>query len=218
MQLLVAWAFSRVAYGVFAESEIKMAPNPRAIQIRMRLIGVMLFPIALYSFVCLLTYSANDYPNSSLRPDQTFNLGGQAGAQFAYALVTFFGYCAYGVPITIALLAWNRFTNRSLGSFLVIPGIGLCFICSTAMTVSLVAAIPEARRFAFGGGAGAWLAQNLAGVVGTQAALWVSCVVLLGMPLFLLVWVARRHARRRALARLTDNLYGATPPPRSSLS
>lgn len=195
-----------------------MTPNPRAIQIRMRLIGVMLFPIALYSFVCLLTYSVNDYPNSSLRPDQTFNFGGQTGAQFAYALVTFFGYCAYGVPITIAFLAWNRFTNRSMGSFLLIPGVGLCFICSTAMTISLFAAIPESRRFEIGGGAGAWLAQNLAGVVGTQAALWVSCAVLLGLTVFLLVWVAQRHARRRAKARLADTLYGAPSVPHSSIS
>lgn len=175
-----------------------MAVNPRALQIRMRLIGVMLFPIALYCFVCLLTYSVNDYPNSSLRPEQTFNFGGQTGAQVAYALLTFFGYCAYCVPITIVCLAWNRYTNRSAGSFLIIPGVGLCFMCSAAMTVSLVTAIPETRRFEFGGGAGAWLAQLLVGIVGTQAALVVSCVVFLALILFLVAWIAGRHARRRA--------------------
>lgn len=194
-----------------------MTPNHRAIQLRMRLIGALLLPVALFLLVCLLTYSRNDYPNSSLRPEQAFNIGGRGGALIAFDLMVLLGYCAYALPVIIGLLAWNRFKNLSLRLIPVILGAGLSLTLAGAATLSLITQIPENRRFEFAGATGLWLAQNMSGVFGTRTALLVSVTVFAGLILFTLAWMFKYRAQQRAASRTADRSDYNTPSmPRSA--
>ena len=59
----------------------------RAIERRMLVIGILLIPISLYTFVSLLTYTESDFPNSSKISDTVINLGGLEGARIALSLI-----------------------------------------------------------------------------------------------------------------------------------
>ncbi|MBM3264827.1 MAG: DNA translocase FtsK 4TM domain-containing protein [candidate division Zixibacteria bacterium] len=182
-----------------------MRPNHRAIQQRMRLIGVLLTPIPVFLFICLLTYSGNDYPNSSLRPEEALNLGGDYGAWIAYALRVFLGYGAFALPVLLGLLAWNRLTGASARSLFLIPVAGLGLILSGATLFCLIGQIPESGRFAFGGVTGLWLAQNLSGVFGTQGAFFVCGAFFLGVVFYSIIRTVRTRALLRAAAKKSDD-------------
>jgi DNA segregation ATPase FtsK/SpoIIIE-like protein len=185
----------------------------------MRLIGMLLIPVAFFVLISLATYSVNDYPNASRRPEEALNIGGRAGALVAFTLFVLLGYCAYGIPLLIGLFAWNRLKNQNPRLLPVILGVGLGFIAAGAMTVSLVSAIPESRRFEFGGALGIWLGRHAAGILGVQGALAASTALLLLMVVLSIAGIRRYRARQRIAARMRkdrSNLYDTAPMSRSS--
>ena len=83
----------------------------RAIEQRNRILGLLLMPVAFFVLASLVTYSPNDYPNSSVRPDQVLNAGGQLGAITSSSLFLVCGYSAFIVPLIFIFWGWNRWTN-----------------------------------------------------------------------------------------------------------
>jgi DNA segregation ATPase FtsK/SpoIIIE, S-DNA-T family len=77
---------------------------------------VLLFPLALYVLLSLLTYAPTD-PSWSHAADggAIRNLGGRVGAYLSDLLLYLFGYPAFLLPILLALAAWQllRSTNES---------------------------------------------------------------------------------------------------------
>lgn len=178
----------------------------KAIELRMRVIGILLFPVAFFVLVSLVTHSVNDYPNASLGPDEVLNMGGRLGALVAFLLFIVFGYGAYGIPCLIALLGWNRLNNHDLRILLITICAGMCIIIAGATTVSLITSLSESTRFAVGGALGLRLGQWMSDVLGARVALITGVSALCSFLLFTVLWSLRRlQPRRRASSRINDN-------------
>lgn len=186
--------------------------NYRAIEQRNRAVGFLLMPVAFFVVVSLATCSVNDYPNSSLGPDEVLNAGGYTGAVMAYILFVVFGYGAYGIPVIIGFWGWNRLYNgppRLLISSLLV-GSGL--IMAGATTVSLVTSLPADTRFAYGGALGLHLGQRVTQLVGTDGAFFVSAAFFAGMAVLVVFWgIRRRAAKHRTSSRVYENTTPVSP-------
>ena len=78
--------------------------------------ALLLFPIALYVLVCLLTHNRDDPSWSHSGPDLgVHNWGGVVGAYLSDALLWFFGLMAYAFPLLLAALALNVLRERARG-------------------------------------------------------------------------------------------------------
>ena len=78
--------------------------------------ALLLFPIALYVLVCLLTHNRDDPSWSHSGPDLGVrNWGGVVGAYLSDALLWFFGLMAYAFPLLLAALALNVLRERARG-------------------------------------------------------------------------------------------------------
>lgn len=191
----------------------------RAIEYRNRILGLLFLLLALLVIVSLVTYSADDYPNSSLEPNAVLNAGGRVGAVLGSVLFLVFGYHAYGIPVLLILYGWNRLRNGRVWVLLYSVSIGISVMAAGVTTASLVEAFPAEQRFQFGGAVGLRLAQLMMEYVGPTLALPISAAVLV-LLVFLLVGLSLR--RRVSSQRTTRSLAGqdgqdegGLPPPES---
>jgi len=76
--------------------------------------GVLLIGLGIFLLISLVSYSAQDYPNSSRPPAQGLNWGGRVGAYVAYGAAMGIGYAAYILPILSLLWGWNRLRYRPM--------------------------------------------------------------------------------------------------------
>lgn len=191
----------------------------KAIELRMRVIGILLFPVAFFVLVSLVTYSINDYPNSSLRSDEVLNMGGHFGALVAFLLFLIFGYGAYGIPFLIVFFGWNRLNNHGLRTLLIMVGAGLGIIIAGATTASLITSFSETTRFEFSGALGLRLGQWMSEILGVNAALLTGVVTLCILIFFSGLWTLHQlHPRRRPSSQIHDDGYATSPDPGSSAS
>ena len=90
--------------------KVKSAPTSRApdeaMQRRLREVAfLLLLPLVIYLFACLLSYSPQDPGWSHAgTPDKVHNFGGSIGAWIADLSFYFFGYLAYTFPILLVAL------------------------------------------------------------------------------------------------------------------
>ena len=79
--------------------------------------ALILFPVALYVLVCLLSHNREDPSWSHSGPDLgVHNWGGVIGAYLSDALLWFFGLMAYAFPILLAALAFNVLREQARGA------------------------------------------------------------------------------------------------------
>ena len=99
--------------------------------IRRRLIGFLMFPIALFPFLALISYNWRDIPTLQIPPEEpTSNLFGATGCWFSYFGYQIVGLAVWTVPLLcifvgILLIVGKpfRFGRRALGVFLMIISI-----------------------------------------------------------------------------------------------
>ena len=174
-------------------------PFSRAIERRTHTIGLLLAPVAVFVLLSLATHSEDDYPNSSLGPEEAANRGGRSGALVSYGVMLSLGYGGYVVPILIGLLAWNRIRNRRLSMALEQSGWLLALTTTGIATASLIPIFPEYLRFKIGGVLGFYLGRQMAGVLGVDLALAAGGFVFLSI-LGVMAYRIRRRAARRTTA------------------
>lgn len=171
-------------------------PFSRAIERRVHAIGLLLVPVAAFVLLSLVTHSENDFPNSSLGPEEVANRGGRPGALVSYGVMLALGYGGYVVPILIGLIAWNRIRGRRLRTVLA-QSVWLLLLTTTGIaTASLIPIFPEYLRFRIGGVLGFYLGRQMAGVLGVDLALAVGGLVFLAILGFM-AYLSRRRAARR---------------------
>lgn len=79
-----------------------------------RAIGVILLALGIFLAVSLLSYSPQDYPNSSNSPNDSTNWAGYTGAYFAFGAFFGIGYAAYLLPVLALVWGWNRLCQNSI--------------------------------------------------------------------------------------------------------
>ena len=174
-------------------------PFSRAIERRMHAIGLLLVPVAAFVLLSLVTHSENDYPNSSLGPEEVANRGGRPGALVSYGVMLALGYGGYVVPILIGLLAWNRIRGQRPRTVLAQSGWLLVLTTTGIATASLIPIFPEYLRFKIGGALGFYLGRQMGGVLGVDLALVAGGLVFLAI-LGVMAYLARRRAARQPKA------------------
>lgn len=173
-----------------------LPPFSRAIERRMRVIGILLFPVAVFVLVSLLTHGENDYPNSSKSPEEVYNLGGLLGAQVSSSLMVFLGYGGYFLPIFIGLLAWNRMRAECLGKLLVVYVWLLGLMAVGVATGSLIPIFPDSVRFQIGGVLGFYLGKQMEDALGLHISLALGTIVFLAV-LVIIGYQIRRNLVQR---------------------
>ena len=171
----------------------------RAIERRMHATGLLLAPVAVFVLLSLATHSEDDYPNSSLGPEEVVNRGGRAGALVSYGVMLTLGYGGYVVPVLIGLLSWNRIRNQRPSIVLEQSGWLLVLTTTGIATASLIPIFPEYLRFKIGGVLGFYLGRQMAGVLGVDLALAAGGIVFLTI-LGVMAYRIRRRAARQAKA------------------
>ncbi|SVB21003.1 uncharacterized protein METZ01_LOCUS173857 [marine metagenome] len=169
----------------------------RAIEQRNRILGLLLMPLAFFVLASLVTYSPNDYPNSSLRSDQVLNAGGQLGAITSSSLFLVCGYSAFIVPLIFIFLGWNRWTNGAPRLLLAALLIGSTMIISGATVASLLTTTSTDLRFDRAGALGLRVGHLATESLGADGALVVSLLlfsITLVIPIF---WGINRCLTRK---------------------
>ena len=164
----------------------------------MHAIGLLLAPVAVFVLLSLVTHAEDDYPNSSLSPDEVVNLGGRPGALVSYGVMLVLGYGGYVVPVLIGLLAWNRIRGQRPARLLAQSAWLLLLMVTGISTGSLVPVLPDNLRFRIGGVLGFYLGGQMAGALGVDLSLIIGgafFLVVLGIMIYLCLF--RRSARRR---------------------
>ena len=141
--------------------------------------GVALFALALIWLIALVTWDAADpvwyFTTSADRPP--VNFVGPFGAFLSEVSFQLFGYSAYLLPLLISAIGWHYFwCERPDAVYTKIIGVGLLFLCTSAL-LSLVigSAASGERSFDAGGAAGA----VIAGLAMSYVAYTGSLIVLL---------------------------------------
>lgn len=165
----------------------------------MHAIGILLAPVAVFVLLSLATHSEDDYPNSSLGPEEVVNLGGRPGALVAYGVTLALGYGGYVVPVLIGLLAWNRIRVQRPSIVLVQSGWLLVITTTGIATASLIPILPDYLQFRIGGVLGFYIGRQVAGVLGVNLSLAVGGFVFLAL-LGVMAYQIRRRAARQAKA------------------
>ncbi len=95
-----------------------------------RAIGVILLALGIFLAISLLSYSPQDYPNSSNSPNDSLNWAGRTGAYFAYRAFFGVGYAAYLLPVLALVWGWNRLCQRAISHALYRSGtlLSVCFL------------------------------------------------------------------------------------------
>ena len=169
----------------------------RAIEHRNRILGLLLIPLAFFVLASLVTYSPNDYPNSSVWPDQVLNAGGQLGAITSSSLFLVCGYSAFIVPLIFIFWGWNRWTNSAPRLLLAALLIGSTMIISGATAASLLTTTSTDLRFDRAGALGLRVGHLATDSLGADGALVVS-LLLFSMTLIVpTLWGIRRCMTRK---------------------
>lgn len=175
---------------------LSLPPFTRAIERRMHAIGLLLAPVAVFVLLSLVTHSEDDYPNSSLGPEEVVNRGGLPGALVSYGVLLVLGYGGYVVPVLIGLLAWNRIRGQR-PVILLSQSAWLLVLTTTGIaTASLIPILPESLRFRIGGVLGFYLGRQMAGVLGVDLSLAVGGFVFLAVLGIMAYRIRRRAARQ----------------------
>jgi len=178
----------------------------RAIEQRNRILGLLLMPVAFFVLASLVTYSPNDYPNSSLRPDQVLNAGGQFGAITSVSLFLVCGYSAFIVPFIFIFWGWNRWTNGAPRLLLVALLIGSTMIISGATAASLLTTTSTDLRFERAGALGLRVGHLATESLGADGALVVSLLLFAFTLVIPILWGIRRFlTRKRVLSKFPDD-------------
>ncbi len=90
-----------------AETRTTQGLSERARRLLREAAALLLFPLAAYLFVCLVTFSAQDpgWSRSTQPGAAIHNFGGVIGAYLADVLFNLFGVVAYAFPLLLAVLA-----------------------------------------------------------------------------------------------------------------
>ena len=125
---------------------------------RPQVLGVLLLGFGAFLFVCLLSHSPLDPPNSSRSVAESLNWGGGIGAYASYGAFAGMGLAAYVWPILLLLWGWNRVRCQPMASA-VHRSVGLLLM---AVLLSVATGLP---------GYSPQKAYELGGVLGTQISL-----------------------------------------------
>jgi S-DNA-T family DNA segregation ATPase FtsK/SpoIIIE len=95
-----------------------------------RAFGVIFLALGAFLAVSLLSYSPQDYPNSSNSPNDSVNWAGRTGAYFAYGAFFGIGYAAYLLPVLALVWGRNRLSQRPISHGLYRSGtlLSVCFL------------------------------------------------------------------------------------------
>jgi len=118
--------------------------------------GVLLVGFGLFLLISLVSYSPQDFPNSSRLPGEGGNWGGRIGAYVAYGTFMGIGYAAYVLPVLALLWGWNRLRYQSPES-MAHRSLGLL---GMALLFSIGSGLPQYSPYA---------AFKMGGWLGTQA-------------------------------------------------
>jgi S-DNA-T family DNA segregation ATPase FtsK/SpoIIIE len=72
--------------------------------------AIILLALAILLFLCLVTYSPNDWSRNSTGLAKTQNWIGIVGAVVSDELLQFIGLTAYFLPALMALIAWRFYS------------------------------------------------------------------------------------------------------------
>ena len=167
----------------------------RAIERRMLVIGILLIPISLYTFVSLLTYTESDFPNSSKISDTVINLGGLEGARIAYYLTIYLGYGGYTVPVIIWLLAWNRIRGKRLALLIKQLIWVLILMVIGISTGSQMPYVSDSIKFQISGLLGTYIGEQMASFCGQEMSFLVGSLLLLGVFVIIMYKVWKNEFR-----------------------
>ncbi len=125
---------------------------------RPQVLGVLLLGLGAFLFVCLISHSPLDPPNSSRSVAENLNWGGWIGAHASYGAFASMGLTAYVWPMLLLLWGWNRVRCQSV-ALAVQRSVGLLFM---AVFISVATGLPDYSPHT---------AYALGGVLGTQISL-----------------------------------------------
>ncbi len=106
---------------------------------KQEVIGILLIVLAVLIFLSILSYHAQDWPNSSSR-QVVHNWMGLAGAAMAHYLILYtIGYSAIVLPLLMFVFGWKLLTHRPTDELLRNSGLVLFY----ATTLSIAIALPK---------------------------------------------------------------------------
>ena len=125
---------------------------------RPQVLGVLLLGLGAFLFVCLMSHSPLDPPNSNRSVAESLNWGGGLGAYASYGAFAGMGLAAYVWPMLLLLWGWNRVRCQPVASA-VHRSVGLLLM---AVLLSVATGLPDYSPHT---------AYELGGVLGTQISL-----------------------------------------------
>ncbi|PVZ71490.1 cell division protein FtsK [Pelagibaculum spongiae] len=154
---------------------------------------ILLLALGCFLFLALISYSSQDpgWSHTGFNAQIT-NWAGSSGAWFADLAFFLFGFCAYGLPLAVALLAWKlgRHKLQSLSEddyfLLSIRLAGACLVLLTAPAIefiyfqNMLSWLPNGPGGVLGTGSTHWLMDSL-NLAGASILLW--AVLLTGVTL-----------------------------------
>ncbi|MEO8073992.1 MAG: DNA translocase FtsK 4TM domain-containing protein, partial [Acidobacteriota bacterium] len=122
------------------------------------IIAVILLALAVLSFLCLATYSPNDWSLNTASTQKTHNWVGVIGAVIADLMFQGIGLTAYFLPALLALIAWRFFRYKDLP-------ISISRVIGYVFFVLSLASLAELFGL-YGGIVGAFIERNLTWLLG----------------------------------------------------
>ena len=123
------------------------------------IIAVVLLALAVLAFLCLVTYSPNDWSLNTSSTQKTHNWVGVVGSVIADLLFQTIGITAYFLPALLILIAWRFFRFKDLP-------ISISRVLGYSLFVVSVSSLAALFGF-YGGILGAFCSSNLAWLLGT---------------------------------------------------
>ena len=123
------------------------------------IIAVVLLALAVLAFLCLVTYSPNDWSLNTSSTQKTHNWVGVVGSVIADLLFQTIGLTAYFLPALLILIAWRFFRFKDLP-------ISISRVLGYSLFVVSVSSLAALFGF-YGGILGAFCSSNLAWLLGT---------------------------------------------------
>ncbi len=199
-----------------AKSHPRFALSESAQRLLREAAALLLFPLALYLLVCLLTHNREDPSWSHSGPDLgVHNWGGVIGAYLSDALLWFFGIMAYAFPLLLVALAVHVLRERarsaasSLEPTLRLIGFVLLMASGAALAALALGPAPDLAA-GYGGILGRLIGHPLAAGLGIGgAALLLFAILLAGITLATrLSWFAVMDRTGQVTLRLAAWLRG----------
>ena len=142
-------------------------------------LGIVLMALAVLLMLSLVSYSGDEYPNSSVDPSQSSNWGGRFGAVAAYGLFVAVGYAAFVIPLAIFAWGWNRFRRLPVRK-LTVRTAGIAVLVLSYCSILALFQQDETVAFRFAGFLGLWMAQQV----------WQPCLGQIGSAVLIAALVA----------------------------